>query len=118
MAKKKGSKKKVIVLVKGESGSLKYVLTELGFEVVEFNETNPPRNKVDLFVIDFTMSITDGVNHINQVKKIQRKKEPIGILCISGVSSKRSIATAEGCGVLERPFSDEELVTKISSMLK
>ena len=117
MAKKKIEKKKVIVLVKGESGSLEYILNELGFEVVEFNESNPPRRKVDLFVIDFIMSIADGVNSINRVKKIQRKKEP-KILCISGISTKRSIATAEGCDVLERPFSDGELEAKIASMLR
>lgn len=89
---------RTIALIGSRIESIQNVLADMsGIEVIDLNLAEPIK-KIDVVIIDFSMSISEGVGLIESANRINPE---VKIICISPEHTKRNIANALDCIAIE-----------------
>jgi two-component system chemotaxis response regulator CheY len=90
---------------------------ENGLKGIEFLEANS--QDIDLVLLDMEMPVMDGMACLKKIKS-DRRFSGIPVIMLTSVSNKLKVVEAIRAGAkqyITKPFSDEELLTKIVQTL-
>jgi signal transduction histidine kinase len=115
--------KRLVLLVDDDSAVREItatLLVELGYSVVEAGsggaalDTLQRRNDIDLMLLDFAMP---GMNGAEVAREARARRPDLPILFVTGYADTEALAYADECGIIQKPFDDHELATKVGSVL-
>ena len=122
------SKQKTILVVEDEKDLvdlLKIRLESLGYKVIYALDGQEgldvlKSQKPDLVILDIMMPKLDGISVLLKLKANKQTKDiPVLILSVIGEEEEKSIAKKLGAvAYVNKPFSNEVLISKIKSILQ
>ncbi|WP_309646370.1 response regulator [Phenylobacterium sp.] len=114
---------RVVLLVDDDSAVREItatVLTELGYTVVEAGsggaalDTLQRRTDIDLMLLDFAMP---GMNGGEVAREARVRRPDLPILFVTGYADTDALAHADQGAIIQKPFDDHELATKVGAVL-
>ncbi len=115
---------RVVLLVDDDSAVREItatLLTELGYTVVEAGSGGAAldmlqrRADIDLMLLDFAMP---GMNGAEVAREARARRPDLPILFVTGYADTEALAHADECGIIQKPFDDHELASKVGSVLR
>ena len=97
------------------------MLDELGYCVVEAGsggaalETLQQRPDIDLMLLDFAMP---GMNGAEVAREAVTRRPSLPIVFVTGYADVEALAHAGEAGVIQKPFEDHELASKLRAVLE
>ncbi|MDO8321507.1 MAG: response regulator [Phenylobacterium sp.] len=97
------------------------MLDELGYCVVEAGsggaalETLQQRPDIDLMLLDFAMP---GMNGAEVARQAITRRPHLPIVFVTGYADAEALAHAGDAGVIQKPFEDHELASKLRAVLE
>jgi signal transduction histidine kinase len=113
----------VVLLVDDDSAVREITATlllELGYQVVETGsggaalEILQARRDIDLMLLDFAMP---GMNGAEVAREARVRRPDLPIIFVTGYADTEALAQAGECGIIQKPFRDYELASKIGAVL-
>jgi signal transduction histidine kinase len=98
----------------------KSLLQELGYTVVEAGSGGAAldmlerKPAIDLMLLDFAMP---GMNGAEVARLVQAKRPTLPILFVTGFADRAALAGVSEARIIDKPFVDDELATKVSIAL-